>query len=146
MQWLLWALVLVATSTTAGSRLQAQYAQPPGITAPTPLTRPPVLALAAWRRDTVFVWRHSYEGSGTPIHPSLWVVNGKPLGIRPDSSIDQELAKRELGKIKCRDVVSIDALKGAAAAKRFGPNVPDGVVLLVTRSPNDTDGKVLDEP
>lgn len=68
------------------------------------------------------------------LKPTSW--NGTPLGLRPDSSVDQELAKRELGKIKCRDVVSIDVLRGAVAAKRFGSHVPDGVVLLVVKSPD----------
>lgn len=145
MQRLLRAGWLIGASAIATVPIEAQNAPRAEIVAPAPLTRPLVRVSAEPRPATVrFRW-HSYEGSGTPIHPSLWVVNGAPLGLRSDGSIDREAAQRELRTIRCRDLVSIELLRGAAATTRFGPNVPDGVVLLVTRSPGVGD-EVSGEP
>jgi hypothetical protein len=119
-------------SASFAPRLEAQDVQPLGITAPAPLTHRLMTVASTPADTTVRIWRHSYEGSGTRIYPSLWVVNGTPLGLRADGSIDQDAAKRALSKVSCRQVVSIEVLKGAEATTRFGPHVPDGVVLLVT--------------
>jgi hypothetical protein len=136
MQRLLRAGWLIVANAIATVPIEAQEAPVAGIVAPAPLTRPLLVSAAREPRGTTTRIRwHSYEGSGTRIDPSLWVVNGTPLGVRADGSIDQVAAQRELKLIHCRDIVSIDVLRGASATTRFGPNVPDGVVLLVTRSP-----------
>jgi hypothetical protein len=143
MQRLLRVAWLIAVSATFAPPTEAQDAPGAGIVAPAPLTRPPISMAAYTPAQVVRIRSHSYAGSGTPIHPSLWVVNGRPLGLRSDGSIDRAAAQRELKLIRCRDVVSIDVLRDAVATTRFGPNVPDGVVLLVTRTPsaeNDADG------
>ena len=145
MQRLLRAGWLTVASAIAAVPIEAQEATGAGIVAPAPLTRPLVSVIAAPRPAPMRVRWHSYEGSGTRIHPSLWVVNGTPLGLRSDGSIDQAAAQRELRLIRCRDVVSIHVLSGAVATTRFGPNVPDGVVLLVTRSPEVRD-EASEEP
>ena len=124
-------LCLALVGASFAPRFEAQDAQPLGITAPAPLTHR-LMPGASKADTTVRIRRHSYEGSGTRIYPSLWVVNGTPLGFRPDSSIDQVAAKRALSKVSCRQVASIEVLKGAEARRRFGPHVPDGVVLVVT--------------
>ena len=142
MRRLLRAMWLVAASVIAPLPMEAQDTPRVEIVAPAPLTRR--LMTAASESRPVRIHWHSYEGSGTRIDPSLWVVNGTPLGLRSDGTIDQAAAKRELGRIWCKDVVSIDVLRGAEATTRFGPNVPDGVVLLVTRSPGVGDD--ADEP
>ncbi len=136
MQRLMRAGWLIAASAIATVPIEAQEAPRTAIVAPAPLTRPLQVSVTRESRGATAPIRwHSYAGSGTPIHPSLWVVNGTPLGLRSDGSIDQAAAESELSRIRCRDVVSINVLRGVAAATRFGPNVPDGVVLLVTRSP-----------
>jgi hypothetical protein len=135
MQRLLRAGRLIVASAIATVPIEAQNAPRAEIVAPAPLTLPLVRVSAEPRPATRRIHWHSYEGSGTRSQPSLWVVNGTPLGLRSDGSIDQEAAQRDLRMIRCRDIVSIDVLRGAAARTRFGPNVPDGVVILVTRSP-----------
>ena len=138
MHRLLQATWLVAVSASIPLRVAAQGTPRVEIVAPAPLTRLPARMVTAEPRPLRMRW-HSYEGSGTRIYPSLWVVNGMPLGSRPDGTIDRELAQRELNKIDCRDLVSIEVLRGDAATTRFGPNVPAGVVLLITRSPSIAD-------
>ena len=79
-------------------------------------------------------WRHSYEGSGTPLPPMLMLIDGVPLGVRPDSSVDHAAAKRLLQQIRCRDVVSIQVVKGKEALRRFGRAADPGAILITTAS------------
>jgi len=79
-------------------------------------------------------WRHSYEGSGTPLPPMLMLIDGVPLGVRPDSSVDHAAAKRLLQQIRCRDVVSIQVVQGAEALRRFGRAADPGAILITTAS------------
>ncbi|HEV7990911.1 MAG TPA: hypothetical protein VGP25_03755 [Gemmatimonadaceae bacterium] len=69
-------------------------------------------------------------------HPPLYVVDDVPLGLRPDSTIDQEAAAKALALIDPKLIVSIQILKDATAIPRFGPGAHAGVVLIVTSKDN----------
>jgi hypothetical protein len=60
-------------------------------------------------------------------HPPLYVIDGVPIGLRSDGTID-----RALGRIDPRSIVFIQVLKDATAVTRFGPGAHQGVVIITT--------------
>lgn len=69
-------------------------------------------------------------------HPPLYVVDGVPLGLRPDSTVDHEAAAKALALIDVKSIVFIQILKDATAVARFGPGAHAGVVLVATSRDN----------
>ncbi len=79
-------------------------------------------------------WRHSYAGATVPLPPMLMLIDGVPLGLRPDSTVDHDAAKRLMQRIRCKDVVSIQVVRGEQAVRRFGRVADPGVIMVVTAS------------
>jgi hypothetical protein len=73
----------------------------------------------------------------------LWVVDGVPLGLLPDSSVDHTGALRALQEIDPARITSIMILKDATVPERFGRAGHDGVVLVTTL---DSAAKTGDKP
>jgi hypothetical protein len=64
------------------------------------------------------------------------VVNGVPLGRRPDGTVDHEAAQRLLQRVSCKDIVSIHFVKAEQALMRFGPGANRGAMLIATAPSN----------
>ena len=97
-----------------------------------PVTTAPVGERAMSGQKVVFRWRHSYAGPTMP--PMLMSIDGVPLGLRPDSSVDYVAARVLLQQIRPTDIVSITVLKGEEALRRFGRAADSGVIMITTAS------------
>jgi hypothetical protein len=58
------------------------------------------------------------------------LLNGRLLGVQADGTIDHEAALREFAQVECRAIISIEALKGAEAIRRFGPAAREGAYFI----------------
>jgi hypothetical protein len=65
-------------------------------------------------------------------HPPLYVLDGVPLGLRPDSTIDHEAAAKALAGVDPKSIVSISVLKEIDETAHYGPGAHAGVVLITT--------------
>ena len=81
----------------------------------------------------------SFTGNNTP----LYVVDGMPISTTPAYSTGNSVTGTDVGNrgldINPADIVSIDVLKGQAAAALYGIRGSNGVILITTRR-----GKGLD--
>jgi hypothetical protein len=97
-------------------------------------TLPVLLDSETVPRPRTIRWRHSYAGATIPLPPMLMLIDGIPLGLRSDSSVDHTAAKRLMQQIRCKDFVSIKVVKGEEALRRFGRAADAGVILITTAS------------
>jgi len=135
---LLRALCVAAMSARVASWLEAQDPPPSGITAPMPLGRPPVVLPQTPAPREKPVRLAFCQPSGATDHPSLWVLDGVRLGLRPDGTVDHEVACRLLSQLDPKQIASIQVLRGAEAVARFGPGAHEAAVLIKTRLPDSS--------
>ena len=62
--------------------------------------------------------------------PSMFIVDGRTLGLRDDGSIDRVAARRELAQLDPRTISAIQLLKGDSAIRRYGPAGTGGVAII----------------
>jgi hypothetical protein len=132
------ALCFAVVSASVAPWLGAQDSSTAGITAPVPLTRPPVAPSQTATSTGKPVRIVICQPGGRTNHPALWVLDGVKLGLRPDGTVDHEAAQRALSKLDPNRIESIQVLKGEAAIARFGPGAHQGAVLFVTRPPDSS--------
>src|SRR5690606_8831380 len=75
----------------------------------------------------------SFTGNNAP----LYVVDGMPIATTPAYSTGNSVTGSDIGNrgldINPADIVSIDVLKGQAAAALYGIRGSNGVILITTR-------------
>lgn len=84
----------------------------------------------------------SFSGANTP----LIVINGVPVDNSQfgGSGLNNSDGGDGLSSINPDDIESMTVLKGAAAAALYGSRAKDGVVMITTKSGNDTKGFGVD--